>query len=796
MSKQAIPLVVKIVGKSATTFAGVDYNEKKVAERHAFRAATYNCGKIGEKDIHSVRVINKYLQKIADKNDGVLKPQKHIIFSMPGKPTQAEIDEAVKQVHQTLDMLGYRGQPQLLYVHNDTGHVHIHAVTVTVNRETGQWISNAYEGVNAKKYIDELRGISHQSNLDKLTGYSFESRQQFMNLLWNNGYKFARIDEENGKIIIPVMSYAKTVTDSYLMDIDLEDVDRMAEENGKNKDKYERRVKQLRAILMDYRRESMDYVVDTPPGKDKHRDGQEVVTRTQQLNQLLYGKFKGSKYIDMNDLRKQQLKLLLQKLKSDLGIQVVFNEWKDGQVKGYTIIDHTGGKKGDERQGIVFKGSDILPLQQFLDPEWKRGKETDTVISAKEAAEAAKELNPQNYGHADGIAQILEIHGVKFNIDEIDREYFDYMKEENIEKALAFAKLVPIVRDEFGMEEAERYARMAYSHACAADLQESMGKVSVNKPAPSRPTKPAQQVNAPGDVAAVKPDGRAQQSNGERPQQPYASSPETPEDGQGQENGNQQEGSTDEQPLAFVDLHAEIKDGRIISVIDDEEYSSDLRPMHQSWYDQQENKRFAANALAMHYFPEQIYEAQMYNYRQFFLQRDEMPQEIKVENPHAIRIYNGDVELHSTFIFRNKEKQRVYKKISNAEQMALKHSKTTERQMAVRKFGKTVLTNPSAQPKPFSEVKAQEPEYTNAPFHMPEAINETLKVFEGVAETLAASVHAAFGFVIGTGASPAVGGGGGGPTGGWRGRKDPEDWKRYDLFGNPSGKKKQIKIGS
>ena len=71
MANQAIPLVVVFKGGDATTFAAIDYNEKAVAERGAYRAALHNFGKIEQKDIHSARVMKRYLQKIADKNGGV-----------------------------------------------------------------------------------------------------------------------------------------------------------------------------------------------------------------------------------------------------------------------------------------------------------------------------------------------------------------------------------------------------------------------------------------------------------------------------------------------------------------------------------------------------------------------------------------------------------------------------------------------------------------------------------------------------------------------------------------------------
>lgn len=854
-------MVVAFKGRDASTFAAVDYNEKKVAERHAYRAAMYNFGKIGEKDIHSARVIKKYLQKIADKNGSNHRPQKHMILSYPGKASPEETERIVRQAHQLLDLLGYAGQPQAIYVHNDTNHTHIHCVTCTVDRRTGQTINQSNEGIRARRIIDQIRGVKHTDVLERLCDYNYESRQQLMNLLWNNGYQYANIDEDSGKIVIPPFHYSNRL-DVPVNEIDLADVDRHIVECGKNKDNFEQRAKQLKQILLKYRRESLDYLVDTPPEKVRTKYGG-THTATQFLNQFRYGKFKGSNHLDMEDVRKEQLKMLLVKLKRELGIQIVFNEWKDGQVKGYTIIDHSGGGKGDRHHGIVWKGSDILNLQQFLNPDWKKGQETDAVISARDATEAAKEIAPNPNSTRDEIATILEAYGIDFETDNIPEEYFGETPETNRELARQYAGFVGDLEG----QQAVDCARKAYAHACAADLQESMKKSGQNPvrrkeaekftgdregmtPASvldyilrtldergiGHPTaekayrkvmydsfelrgglNPESMSSGEFTVRAVSRLEKAVNGRGLNPEdtdyavgyavvaqrlaQMEAQRRQAADKADGvtldrQESQGQQEPS---QPLPFVDLHAEVRDGQIIAHIDDTEHTADLHPMHQAWYDRQEDKREAANALAMHYFPREIYEAQIYNYRQYFIDHGEMPQDIKVKDPFVRENpETHDTVLNSWFVYpdRYRTSKRQAMILPKDLVIAHRHSKYTPEQMAVRHLGMRALKEKEARPRTFSQVREQareqEPGFTNAAWETPEAVSETANVFEGISETLAGLAAATFGLAVGAGARASAGGGGGGTGSGWRGKRDPDDWRHYDLFGSV-GRKNQLK---
>ena len=186
----AEPCVIKILGATATSFAAVDYNENKVAEGVAECVALRNFGPLEQYNFHAADTMKKYLQKIADRNDRVQHPQLHIMVSYPGIPSEEEKAILLQNFKDTLDRLGYKNQPQAIWAHNDTEHFHFHAATVRVDQKTGKWIDNSWEGVKARRILDQLRGIEHDKQLDKMLDYNdtglrgFEKSRNYEALLY------------------------------------------------------------------------------------------------------------------------------------------------------------------------------------------------------------------------------------------------------------------------------------------------------------------------------------------------------------------------------------------------------------------------------------------------------------------------------------------------------------------------------------------------------------------------------------------------------------------------------------
>lgn len=195
------PCVIKVLGSDATGFAAVDYNERKVAEGEAEFLLMKNFGELDKYQFHAADILKGYFQKVADRNDKVQHPQLHIMVSYPGKPTLEEKQKLIQDFEETLNHLGYKGQPVIIYAHNDTDNWHLHAVTVRVQQGTGRWIDNSFEGVKARSILDQLRGVEHSKEVDKMLDYNYTSKDQFLHILRANGYH-GHVYEESGHIEI------------------------------------------------------------------------------------------------------------------------------------------------------------------------------------------------------------------------------------------------------------------------------------------------------------------------------------------------------------------------------------------------------------------------------------------------------------------------------------------------------------------------------------------------------------------------------------------------------------------
>ena len=367
--------IIKILGSDATSFAACFYNEKKVTQGKAEQPIMMNLGDLQKFNVHSPVVLSRYFQKIADQNPNVVHPQLHLMGTLPGNPPQEEKQLFIEQLKKVLDKLGYGGQPTLIYPHIDTNNWHVHCVSVRINQETGHWINNWNEGKRARFELDKLRGVTTPDEIEKFLDYKFESKEQFLSLLRANGFPKSYYDED--------LDYINVIRAGDVRHIfTLEEVQQRINKVEKNKDREKNRIKELRGILRDRRHRSMNYLVDNPDVKIT-KDGKHH-TVSERLRDIRGAAFEGHEGLDIKGIRKAQFKQFLEELKSQMGIAIIFNQWKDGSTKGYTLIDH--------KSKTVFKGSDVLALDELLNPNWRKGQEKDQVLTANEAYESTQQL--------------------------------------------------------------------------------------------------------------------------------------------------------------------------------------------------------------------------------------------------------------------------------------------------------------------------------------------------------------------------------------------------------------------
>ena len=478
--------VVKIVGKGATSFAACFYNEKKVAQGAAKCLAMRNFGELERFFIHDPVMTSRYFQKIADHNSMVKHPQKHIIFSFPGKASKEQVEQLLKDAAATLDRLGYKGQPQIFWLHEDTGNTHIHAASVTVSVRDGRWIDNYMEGRRARRILDQLRGVSYSNDIDRLLDYKFETRQQFINLLLASGYK-CHYDEENE-------SFEVWRNKDYVASLSAEEVDDRIAANGRNKDNHKDVIRNLRGILLDRRRRSMKMKVteqpDTRNTKSKH-----VHTVTDKLGDMKRTRFNGEKGLDISGERKAQFKQFLLDIKKELGISVVFSQWKDGCTKGYTLIDN--------KDKIVFKGSDVVNLHKLLNPDWRKGQQKDGIITADDAAAIVEEIQ-QDDNLPQSIERQLERMGIDvFYSKEVSYAMFNRTTEvENRHMAITLMRQVMTMIEseedatEEGRQQIKDIAKEAVCRAVCANVQRELAEEEERRRKTAEEARRTEQVKA------------------------------------------------------------------------------------------------------------------------------------------------------------------------------------------------------------------------------------------------------------------------------------------------------------
>ncbi len=482
---------VKILGNDATTFAACFYNEKKVAEGKAVFLGMKNFGDLEKYNIHSPVVLSRYLKKISDRNSQVAHPQKHMMFSLPGNPSEEDRQKMLDTGIKVLQELGYKEQPMIFWGHLDSGHYHIHAATVTVDKTTGEWIDNYCEGIKARRILDKLLGFNKKDKFDLLLKYKFESREQFLNLLRAAGYRQSYYNSEMG--VVHVRRAQEVLTNF----TDEEILSRI-ETTGKNKNNERARIKHLKGIILDHRRRSMDYLVDDPQ-TGKTKKGKKH-THTNSKKGIKSAAFEGQKALgdDIEGIRKAQFKHFLEELKEKFGVSVVFSKW-DGEVKGYTIVDNN--KK------IVFKGSDILPLEQLLNPEWHKGREKGVVLSADEAAKTVANIQNENMPIDDqayidepfDFSKIPDYELPEFIIEECDRNYIssngiyspnlddvELTKEEAREKAFYLLQKAILENDNGNRLEAAKVADAAVAYANYAWKGRRKKQIVTSTPAVTR----------------------------------------------------------------------------------------------------------------------------------------------------------------------------------------------------------------------------------------------------------------------------------------------------------------------
>ena len=292
--------MIATILRSSTRFNAVEYNEKKVTQGTAKLLEIKNFDLLQNTGNVSSKSLQDYLIKYSAKNDNIQKPQFHLAISC--KKDEYDYDELIEFAHKYLKEMGYgeEGQPLLSYGHYDTNNHHIHIVTSRIDPQ-GKKIEHDNERLRSQAVINKLMGLNPQNEVKKAIqesfAYSFDTLGQFQAILESFGYESFNdadmISIKKGGIV--------------LYTIHLDEISKHFKVS--NKEKSEKRRKQLKAIFLKYKK---------------------ITSNKEELNRILKKKF---------------------------GVDLIFIGKKDSPY-GYLVVDH--------KEKAVYKGGDVLSLKELL----------------------------------------------------------------------------------------------------------------------------------------------------------------------------------------------------------------------------------------------------------------------------------------------------------------------------------------------------------------------------------------------------------------------------------------------
>lgn len=290
---------------STATFNAVGYNSKRINNGDGELMAIENFPTLSMNKVPSQEIVKDYLKAYSKTNKRVKEPQFHTMISAKGKEYDKYQITEVAKLY--MDKMGYGNQPYVIIYHNNTENNHVHIVSTRVTKE-GKKINDSFEKVRSMKAMQEI--MNEKYNISEI--------KKLEKLL---SYKYA--GHPQLKTLLERNSFKISQKDEkynvYKGGVFIKSLDKLSPVDLDKKEKAT-----LKAKLISY---SNTYDASLRFQKDKGVWTSQAV----------------------------------EKLKESLGIDIVFHHKGEKQPFGYTIIDNTNSS--------VVKGSDILKLGQFINPE-------------------------------------------------------------------------------------------------------------------------------------------------------------------------------------------------------------------------------------------------------------------------------------------------------------------------------------------------------------------------------------------------------------------------------------------
>lgn len=345
-------MIVKKLGMvSGGGFPGAGYNEHKVAEGVARLMAMENVDAamrhkvelLHEAGLDCAGEIEKYFRERSRTygNTKTTRFQFHIAASVKGQIMSA--DELTDFARQLMAEAGYGRQPYFVYYHHDTDNNHVHILSTRI-QSNGFPISDHHDYARLNAAANRILSSDINRDIQRIFSYGYLTEGQFANIIRSHGYKFERVEDE----YVLFRGGVKAAT------IPLSEIDRhISQENDARKE----RAKQLRAIIRKYKDGIADGKVQNVENVKGHK-GQKKKYVRRKINPDIR-KIKGSNGKPLSQEEQRHLSDLINILKTKFGIDIHFQKDRNGEIRGYGIVDHS--------RKMAFDGSKVMKLLELID---------------------------------------------------------------------------------------------------------------------------------------------------------------------------------------------------------------------------------------------------------------------------------------------------------------------------------------------------------------------------------------------------------------------------------------------
>ncbi|WP_304612584.1 relaxase/mobilization nuclease domain-containing protein [Paramuribaculum intestinale] len=345
-------MIVKKLGMVAGGgFPGAGYNERKVAEGVARLMAMENVDAamrhkvelLHEAGFDCAGEIEKYLKERSRTygNTKTTRFQFHITASVKGQVMSA--DELTDFARQLMAEAGYGRQPYFVYYHHDTDNNHVHILSTRI-QPNGFPIPDHHDYARLNAAANRILSSDINCDIQRMFSYGYLTEGQFANIIRSHGYKFERVDDS----YVLFRGGVKATT------ISLSEIGRHISQGN---DTRKERAKQLRAIIRKYKAEIAEGKVQNVENVKGHK-GQKKKYVRRKVNPDIR-KIKGSNGKTLSQEEQRHLSDLLDILKTKFGIDIHFQKDRNGDVRGYGIVDHN--------RKMALDGSKVMKLSELID---------------------------------------------------------------------------------------------------------------------------------------------------------------------------------------------------------------------------------------------------------------------------------------------------------------------------------------------------------------------------------------------------------------------------------------------